>query len=345
VLTEAVFSAKSVAAADFKCGSLAMAVRVHFYNAPNKDRSAKRSGRLKVTVQTSIQVESFEFTLEDIHAVSIDHLHGLSVAVGWPHRVEDWQFLLQQGQGIAAVDAIGRVLGSAMWFPMGEDFATIGMVITSPRLQTQGTGRWLMDHALENLKERRLGLNSTRAAKRLYRSIGFAPEATVYQCQGEARLGDTDPLPPPGTALREITVDDMDDIAALDAAAYGANRRVWLEKLFALSKGVALIRENKISAFALCRPFGRGHVMGPVVASRDEDAIAVIRPHVISHMGQFLRLDTREKSGAFADFLKISGLDLFDTVTTMSMHGQWIDLNNHKTGHAKIFGLASQALG
>jgi len=298
-----------------------------------------------VTVQTSIQVESFEFTLEDIHAVSIDHLHGLSVAVGWPHRVEDWQFLLQQGQGIAAVDAIGRVLGSAMWFPMGEDFATIGMVITSPRLQTQGTGRWLMGHAQENLVGRRLGLNSTRAAKRLYRSIGFTPEATVYQCQGEAHLGETDPLLPPDAELRDITADDMNDIATLDAAAYGADRRAWLEKLFALSKGVALIRENKISAFALCRPFGRGQVIGPVVACDDMDAIAVTKPHVASHQGRFLRLDTREKSGAFADFLMESGLDLFDTVTTMSMQGRWADLNNHKTGYAKIFGLASQALG
>ncbi len=298
-----------------------------------------------MTVQTSIQVESFEFTLEDIHAVSIDHLHSLSVAVGWPHRVEDWNFLLQEGQGIAAVDAIGRVLGSAMWFPMGEDFATVGMVITSPRLQTQGTGRWLMDHALEQLTGRRLGLNSTRAAKRLYRSIGFMPEATVYQCQGEAQVLTPTSALPPNTLLREMVADDMPAIAALDQRAYGANRRPWLEKLFALSKGVVLVRDHFIVAYALCRPFGRGLVIGPVVASQDEDAIAVTRPHLLQGQGRFMRLDTREKGGAFADFLKQAGLDLFDTVTTMAMHGQWIDLDNHNAEDTKIFGLASQALG
>lgn len=297
-----------------------------------------------MTVKTSLQVESFEFTLEDIHAVSIDHLHSLSVAVGWPHRVEDWQFILQEGQGVAAVDAIGRVLGSAMWFPMGAQFATIGMVITSPRLQTQGTGRWLMDHAQANLAGYRLGLNSTHAAKRLYRSIGFMPEATVYQCQGEARVSDQF-LSAPNGALRTLTAEDLPALTALDAAAYGANRGPWLEKLLAVSKGVALVRDNAIIAFSLCRPFGRGHVIGPVVASCDGDAIAVTAPHVSAHQGRFLRLDTREKEGAFTDFLKASGLDLFDTVTTMSLHGEWLNLDNHKAGLTKIFALASQALG
>lgn len=298
-----------------------------------------------LAVQTSIQVESFEFTLTDIHAVNVDHLHSLSVAVGWPHRVEDWQFMLTHGSGIAAIDAIGRVLGSAMWFPMGDDFATIGMVITSPRLQTQGTGRWLMDHALAGLEGRRLGLNSTRAAKRLYRSIGFMPEATVFQCQGQAKLDEQPGVLPTATHVRDLTPDDLPEMIALDMAAYGANRHAWLHKLFTVSKGVALIRENKIIAFSLGRTFGRGQLIGPVVASHDDEAIAVTRPHIIACEGRFLRLDTRQKDGAFADFIRRSGLELFDTVTTMSLHGQWLGSNQKNSTEPKIFGLASQALG
>ncbi len=34
-----------------------------------------------------------------------------------------------------------------MWFRHSPELATIGMVITSPRLQTQGTGLWLMEYA------------------------------------------------------------------------------------------------------------------------------------------------------------------------------------------------------
>nr|WP_156543355.1 GNAT family N-acetyltransferase [Agrobacterium vitis] len=293
-------------------------------------------------------------TLTDIHDVGIDRLHGLSVAVGWPHRTEDWAFLLANGQGVAAIDPIDRVLGSAMWFPMDENFATIGMVITSPRLQTQGTGRWLMDHILGNISVARLGLNSTRAARRLYRSIGFAVEAPVFQCQGEARLPPETAKPADGAELRAITSEDLPDLAALDEIAFGANRQRWLGNLLPLSEGVVLLRAGKIVAFALSRPFGRGHVVGPVVAASDEDAIAVTRPHVARHQGRFLRLDTRHGSGAFAEFLQESGLSLFDTVTTMSLRAPWpvgpkgepdADDKGHSGPHAITYGLASQALG
>ncbi|KAA3518731.1 GNAT family N-acetyltransferase [Agrobacterium vitis] len=307
-----------------------------------------------MTVKTSIQVESFELTLTDIHDVGIDRLHGLSVAVGWPHRTEDWAFLLANGQGVAAIDPIDRVLGSAMWFPMDEHFATIGMVITSPRLQTQGTGRWLMDHILGNISVARLGLNSTRAARRLYRSIGFAVEAPVFQCQGEARLPPETAKPADGAELRAITSEDLPEIATLDEIAFGANRQRWLGNLLPLSEGVVLLRAGKIVAFALSRPFGRGHVVGPVVAASDEDAIAVTRPHVARYQGRFLRLDTRHGSGAFAEFLQESGLSLFDTVTTMSLRAPWpvgpkgepdADDKGHSGPHAITYGLASQALG
>ncbi|BCH66951.1 N-acetyltransferase [Agrobacterium vitis] len=312
-----------------------------------------------MTVKTSIQVESFELTLTDIHDVGIDRLHGLSVAVGWPHRTEDWAFLLANGQGVAAIDPIDRVLGSAMWFPMDENFATIGMVITSPRLQTQGTGRWLMEHILASIPFARLGLNSTRAARRLYRSIGFAIEAPVFQCQGEARLSEArlsleTTKPADGAQLRAIKPEDLPDLAALDEIAFGANRQRWLANLLPLSEGVALLRAGKIVAFALSRPFGRGHVIGPVVAASDEDAIAVTRPHVARHQGRFLRLDTRHSSGAFAEFLLESGLSLFDTVTTMSLRAPWpvgpkrerdTDGKGHSEPHAITYGLASQALG
>ena len=133
----------------------------------------------------SVRLKSFELVARDIREVDVKLLHALSIAVGWPHRPKDWDFLRRAGQGIVAVDGIGRVFGSAMWFPHGRKFATIGLVLTSPRTQAQGTGRWLMEQVFERCGNRNLVLNSTDAAYHLYLSLGFRKEAVVYLWQGE----------------------------------------------------------------------------------------------------------------------------------------------------------------
>ncbi|MBX5086134.1 GNAT family N-acetyltransferase [Rhizobium lentis] len=290
-------------------------------------------------------VDSFETRIAGIDSVDLDKLHALSMSVAWPHRREDWQFLREFGQGIAAIDEIGRILGSAMWFPYDDRFATIGMVITSPRLQANGAGQWLMRHALDQVAGRNLGLNSTRAARRLYLSLDFVSEAPVYQCQGEATLPPDVELSD-GAVVRPLDAGDLGPIADLDRVAFGTDRRLLLARLMASSKGVVLVRGGRIEAFSLCRRFGRGHVVGPVVASSDADAIAVVHPHAVEHAGAFLRLDTREKGGIFGDFLSRCGLAIYDMVTTMSLGEPWLPNPGHQAEHQpKTYALVSQALG
>ncbi|PDT52770.1 MULTISPECIES: GNAT family N-acetyltransferase [Sinorhizobium] len=291
----------------------------------------------------SIKLDSFELSIGGIADADLDALHALSMSVGWPHRAEDWQLARELGHGIVARDAIGRVLGSAMWFDHAPDFTTFGLVITLPRLQMLGAGTWLMNHLLAQTGSRAIGLNATRSARRLYKSLGFAPERTVYQCQGDAIATPQGTLPS-GAALRSLTRDDLDEIAALDRAAYSADRTSVLARLVELSKGMALVRGDRIAAYSLCRRFGRGHLIGPVVAASDDDAIAVTRPHVADHAGAFLRIDTRQKSGSFAEFVAQCGLPVYDTVTSMSLRRPWLI---DEAGGEKpiIYGLASHALG
>jgi len=298
-----------------------------------------------VSASDSILIDSFTLTIGDIADADVDKLHALSLGVGWPHRAEDWRFLQQAGKGVVALDEIGRVVGSAMWFPFGPNFATIGMVITSPRLQANGTGQWLMKHVQERVGDRDLGLSATRAARRLYLSLDFTPESIVYQCQGEA-VAPPAAIVSPGAALRPITPADLDAITELDRKAFGAERKALLAQLLEVSKGLALLREGRIEAFSLCRQFGRGHVIGPVVAATDADALAVVRPHVADHAGRFLRLDTRQKKGDFAEFLSRCGLPVHDTVTTMSFGRPWtVTAGNEPKQAQTTYALTSQALG
>jgi GNAT superfamily N-acetyltransferase len=300
---------------------------------------------MKSHISSSRTIDAFEARAVDIDTVGLDQLHALSIGVGWPHRAEDWQFLRDVGHGIVAHDEIGRVLGSAMWFPHGSDFATVGMVITSPRLQALGTAQWLMKRVLAECKGRRLRLNATRAARQLYLSLDFRPVSTVFQRQAEARRSDDMPRPPEGAELRRLEEADLAAIAELDAQAFGASRTELLAALLQQSVGFGLCRHGRLEAFALCRPFGRGHVVGPVVASNDKDATVVVAPHVVAHDGHFLRLDTHLADGEFCTFAARSGLSVFDTVTTMSLGGVFCDPNERSGTQPVTYALTSHALG
>nr|WP_210294104.1 GNAT family N-acetyltransferase [Rhizobium sp. BK060] len=277
-----------------------------------------------------------------IESADLEQLHALSVSVGWPLRAEDLQLLREVGRGYVALDEIGRLTGSAMWFPQGDDFATIGMVITSPRLQTNGTARWLMEHVLSDCRGRNLRLNATRAAHRLYHSLGFQPVLTIYQCQGIVRGPTDSTTQTEQPEVRRLEGENLAAVVELDAGAFGVSRAALIGKLFAQSIGYGLVRDGRLCAFALCRPFGRGHVIGPVVAETDADAIAVVRPHVAAHENQFLRLDTPVESGTFATFLSQSGLTVFDTVLAMSRRGKG---DAAVVPGPNLYGLASHALG
>ncbi|OHV87703.1 GNAT family N-acetyltransferase [Mesorhizobium sp. ORS 3428] len=280
----------------------------------------------------------------DIEGVELDRLHALSLSVGWPHRAEDWQFLREAGQGFVALDEIGRVLGSAMWFLHGSSFATIGMVITSPRLQTLGAAQWLMKRVFDKVGGRDLRLNATRAARRLYLSLGFQPEKTVYQCQGVAHAIGSAGVDEAHGEVRQLRAEHVPEIIALDAAGFGVRRAALVRKLFGQSVAYGLFEEGAVKAFALCRPFGRGYVIGPVIAKGDTDAIAVVQPHVAEHSGSFLRVDTHMESGEFADFLSHSGMLVFDTVLTMSLGKRLADFSGGAT-MPMTYALASQTLG
>jgi GNAT superfamily N-acetyltransferase len=289
----------------------------------------------------SVRLKSFELVARDINDVDVELLHALSISVRWPHRSSDWELLRRAGHGIVAVDGIGRVFGSAMWFPHGDDFATVGLVITTPRTQAQGGGRWLMDQVLEQCGNRNLALNATHSAYPLYVSLGFTSEAIVYMHQGEAAQT-LPPMPALNGELSELPGDRLSEITALDARAFGTDRAELLALLAENAAIATLSRAGEVVGYSMCREFGRGHVIGPAVARNDQDAAHLTAVHLKKLAGRFTRVDTRERDGVFADFLEQSGLESAETVTTMSKGRRFL---NRESNEPWVYGLAGHALG
>lgn len=145
-------------------------------------------------------------------------------------------------------------------------------------------------------------------------------------------------------ALKRLDRGDFEAVIALDTPAFGAERRIHLVRLFDSSICYGLYDGDRLLAYSMRRRFGRGHVIGPVVASCDADAIAVTCPHIVAHVGSFLRIDLRFDTGDFANFIQQSGMSVYDTVKTM-VTSDAASYGESEGGRAVIYGLASQSFG
>ena len=286
-----------------------------------------------------LQLDNFAVQVVPITTESRPFLHELTVSVLWPHRHSDLDFLIRQGRGYLALDEIGRPVGSAMHFPMGDDFALLGMMVTPPRLQARGGGRFLLRRVLRDCAGRDLRLNATRSGYRLYREEGFIDVGKVWQHQGV--VGDvpvTDP--PPGIEIREITPEDRLAVEAMDAHAFGANRAPILEALMAAGRGLIALRAGRPCGFALMRAFGKGQVIGPLAAEDERLAVALTGRALNDLRGSFVRMDTPGPGTDLRPFLTAAGMVQFDTVTEMRIGPQ----RRAETGMV-TFALAAHSLG
>jgi len=258
----------------------------------------------------------------------------LSQALNWPYRLEDWAFALGLGRGFA-VESHGRLLGTALWWPFGSDHASAGMIIVAAEAQRQGIGARLMAALLADAAGRTIILNSTREGEALYTRLGFIAVGTKNQHQ--AALGQA---PAQYEApMRAAAPADRAALRSLDRAASGMERTELLDALFAVADTLAVERDGRITGFACVRRWGRGVVIGPVIAQGPADARALIAALAARHGGQFVRIDVPAASGLSA-WLEQIGLPKVDQATSMVL-GKPLQSDPA----ASLYALSNQSLG
>jgi ribosomal protein S18 acetylase RimI-like enzyme len=278
------------------------------------------------------------FNADDIPAA-----HGLSVAVQWPHRAEDWREMFDAGTGFVAEDA-GVVIGTALCWKFGADRGTLGLVIVSPEQQGRGIGRKLMELVLEELGGRITFLHATEAGKPLYEKLGFVECGSIDQHQGP--IGDVAAIAPPdGERLRALTRDDLATIVELASRASGFDRSATIPALLesAHTQGIVLERDGAIVGFSLLRRFGRGQVIGPVVATDAIRAQSLITHWLAQHAGAFVRMDVPAGTG-INDWLASAGLKHVSSVVKMVRNAPASEHAGLPDATVRAFGIINQAM-
>lgn len=274
----------------------------------------------------------------DLGVLRPEHLpraRALSQALRWPYRLEDWTFALELGRGFA-IEIDGRLAGTALWWPYGERYASAGMIIVADQDQRKGIGGVLMDALLADAAGRTILLNSTIEGLALYTRLGFVEHGHVNQHQALlARAAATEPV----EGVRPLEADDRSAIHDLDHAATGMDRRALIDALLAVSEVRVIDRGGRISGYGCVREWGRGVVIGPIVAAELPDGRALIAALAALHVGSFVRIDVPEAAG-LSPWLETIGLPRVDQVVSMALG----ELPRQDPA-SRLFALSNQSLG
>lgn len=285
-----------------------------------------------MTVQDATQIVLRDMTADDIHAVA-----DLCFEQQWPHREEDLEKLLSIGSGLVA-EVDGKTCGSIMSWRFGQSFAMIGVIIVAVAQQGRGLGRRLAEAMLQRLDGVTVILNATDEGLPLYTKLGFVPLGQVRQHQGSAPVQPLVELRP-GERVRPMGAADADALDALYSSATGMDRKAVLDALLADGSAVVLCREHVQTGFAVMRRFGRGWLIGPVIAPDAAGAKALIAHWLGTQTGSFCRIDVPEATG-LGPWLEDVGLPEAGHVTRMALGAAPVPGDE-----VAIFGLAAQALG
>jgi hypothetical protein len=193
-----------------------------------------------------------------------------------------------------------------------------------------------MDALLAAARPRIITLNSTAEGLALYARRGFVPIGVIHQHHGIPRERHEAPGP---CFVRAMAASDLAAIVGLDHEATGWTRSEMLNRLIEVGDGYVLLRDGIARGYAISRLFGRGHVIGPVVAESLADARALIGAALAPLGSVFVRIDTATTS-QLGEWLEGIGLQQVGDATTM-VRGKQMP----STGPARVFALANQSFG
>ncbi len=156
---------------------------------------------------------------------------GVYAAAGFrPDLVDDLGLVTSLGGAVFAARLHDRVVGLSSCLPFAST-GWIGGVAVAPEHGRRGLGERLTALAVAAVRDRgaqTVLLHATAAARPLYTRMGFVAEVDFAELAGPA-------LEPPAvrsTAIRPATMDDLDDVLALDSDATGEDRSALLRALW-----------------------------------------------------------------------------------------------------------------
>lgn len=250
------------------------------------------------------------FALDTLTAADTHACWQLSQALRWPHREADWQQFISwaKAHGAAlAVRADGQLIGCGLAWQWGQEQGSIGMVIVDNAWQRRGIGKRLFKDLLQALEGRDVMLQATAQGRPLYESLGFTAIGQARQFHGHwqppVEAGPTSSLAT-DELTRLLQPQDLPALLAYDQRERGLTRPALLQALLAQMDAdercaVSMDAHGRLCGYGILRRFGRGWVVGPLLADGADRAVALVRLLTQERTGDFVRIDLAAHTCAF----------------------------------------------
>ena len=250
------------------------------------------------------------FALDTLTAADTHACWQLSQALRWPHREADWQQFISwaKAHGAAlAVRADGRLIGCGLAWQWGDEQGSIGMVIVDNAWQRRGIGKQLFRGLLQALEGRDVMLQATAQGRPLYESLGFTAIGHARQFHGHWQPPTEANTKAPITTdnlARLLQPQDLPALLAYDQRERGLTRPALLKALLAHMDAdercaVSVDANGRLCGYGILRRFGRGWVVGPLLADGADRAVALMKRLTQERTGDFIRIDLAAHTRAF----------------------------------------------
>ncbi|OLR92220.1 GNAT family N-acetyltransferase [Actinokineospora bangkokensis] len=269
----------------------------------------------------------------DVRRLTLDDLGAcldLTADRDWARDERKWRLLFRVGH-VVGVDAPGGGLAAvAVGSRYGERATAVGMVLVARAHERRGLGRRVVEHVLAGSGTPTAWLTATEMGRPLYESMGFRTVDHLSTYTGV----------PTGVAKsgvsRACTGADLDDVAALDRAAFGAPRSALVAALPGFCDDLRVV--DGPGGYGGTWPSTGVTVLGPVVAATPEIGVGLLSDLAAGTTG-VVRLDVGDHRPEVHAWARAHGLELRLTSDVMLLGP---DL---PPGPARTTTAAMQALG
>ena len=248
----------------------------------------------------------------------------LKSAENWNQTEKDWKLFLQQAPEWCLVAEYNhRLIGTVTAINYSDERAWIGMMLVDKAHRRKGVSMLLLKNLLERLKGCGIvGLDATPAGNSVYKKLGFEEDCHLVRMA-------TEKVKTAGEVLyrKEVSPmnpDNISEICQLDQQVMQFSRTPFLKSLMDhyCGNSFVLLKEKQITGYAFVRSGSHHFHIGPVVASDEAGARALIETVAGKLKGERLLIDVYGQYGNLISWLENSGFSIHRPFIRMYLRGR-----------------------